>query len=72
MCTVSLHLGIATKIQRSHLCGKLFLSNVLPFVVNRGSLGTLTQMPRNARRDFFFSNTCQKMRDGKHVKVKKR
>ena len=37
-----------------------------------GSIGTLTQLPRNARRDFFFSNTCQKMRGGKHVKVKKR
>ena len=36
-----------------------------------------SQLPRNARRDFFFfffffSNTCQKMRGGKHVKVKKR
>ena len=32
----------------------------------RGSLGTLAQLP------IFFPNTCQKMRGGKHVKVKKR
>ena len=94
------HLCIATNGQRSRVCGKLFFSSVVPLVVNGGSIGTLTELPRNARRDFLFlffvlflflffvlfrfflclfvclfslfSNTCQKMRGGKHVKVKKR
>ena len=40
-----------------------------PIGGQQGSIGTLTQLPRNARRDFFFfSNTCQKMRGGKHCK----
>ena len=42
-------------------CGKLILLNVVPLVVN-GGIHNLTQFPRN---------TCQKMRDDKHVKVKK-
>ena len=40
-------------------------------MVNGGSLGTLTEVPRNTQRDF-FTNTCQKMGDGQHVKVNKR
>ena len=44
---VSPHLCIATKGQRSRVCGKLFLSGVIPLVVNGGSIGTLTQLPRN-------------------------
>ena len=61
---------MATKGQRSHVCGKLFLSSVVPLVVNGGPLllGKLG-LQRAAR---FFSNTCQKMRGGKHAKVKKR
>ena len=33
---------------------------------------SLTQFPLNAQRDDVFANTCQKIRGGKHVKVKKR
>ena len=62
---------MATKGQRSRVCGKLFLSSVIPLVVNGGSIGTLTRL-RATRGAIFFSNTCQKMRGVKHVKVKKR
>ena len=47
------------------------LSSVVPLVVNGGSIGTLTQLPRNARRDFFFKHMPEDA-DGKNVKVKKR
>ena len=47
------------------------MSSVVPLMVNGGSIGTLTQLPCNAQHNF-VSNTCQKMRGGKHVKVKKR
>ena len=44
----SQHLCIATKGPRSRVCEKLFLSSVVPLVVNGGSMGTLTQLPRQA------------------------
>ena len=59
---MSPHLCIATKDQRSRVSSRWW---------STGSIGTLTQLPRHARR-YFFSNTCQKIRGGKHVKVKKR
>ena len=46
---------------------EIFLSNVVLLVIK----GTLTQLQRNVWHNF-FSNSCQKMRGGKHVKVKKR
>ena len=39
--------------QRSRVCGKLLLSSAAPLIVNGGSIGTLTQLLRNAQRDFF-------------------
>ena len=56
---ISPHLWIATKGQSTRVCGKSFLSSVVPLVVNGGSIVTLTQLPRNARRDFFL-NTAKK------------
>ena len=50
---------------------KAFFVMSRPVGGQQGSIGTLRQLPRNARRDF-FSNTRQKMRGRKHVKVKKR
>ena len=62
------HLCLATKGQRKRLCGKLFFVECHPIGGQRGVyIGTLTH-----DAIFFFSNTCQKMRDGKHVKVKTR
>ena len=48
---------------------KIIFVECRPVGGQQGSIGTLTQLPRNARCDF-FSNTCQKMQGGKHVKVK--
>ena len=68
---ISPHLCIATKGQRSCVCGFFFFVKCRPVGGQRGgSIGTLTQLPRNAQRDF-FSNTCRKMRGGKHVKARK-
>ena len=47
---ISPHLCIATKCQRSLVCGKLILSNVVLLMVKRGSIGTLNQLPRNSGR----------------------
>ena len=71
------NLCIATNGQRSRVCGKLFLSSVVPLHQRiggkRGSIGighpNAIAAQRAAR---FLSNTCQKMRGGKHVKIKKR
>ena len=68
MFTVSPHLGIATKSQ-------VYAENYLCQVCSR--LWS-TGVPRNPKANAaqrvarFFSNTCQKMWGGKHVKVKKR
>ena len=48
-----------------------YICRVSPIGGQRGSIGTLMQLPRNARRDF-FKHMPQKMRGGKHVKVKKK
>ena len=66
---ISPHLCIATKGQGSHVCGKLFLSSVVPLVVNGGVRRDPNAIAaqRTAR---FLSNTCQKMRGGKHAKVR--
>ena len=42
------------------------MASFLPFMVNGASTWTLTQLLSNALRDFFFPNTSQKMRGGKH------
>ena len=60
--------------QRSKVTCKwkiIFWSSVVPLVV----IGGVHRDPNAIaaqRAARFFSNTCQKMRDGKHVKVKKR
>ena len=46
------------------------MSSVAPLVVNGESIGALTQLPRNARCDFF--KHMPQDGGGKHVKVKKR
>ena len=56
-CIISPHLCIATKGQRSRECGKLFLSSVVPLVVNGGTI--------------FFKHMPEDAGD-KRVKVKKR
>ena len=68
---ISPHLCIATKGQRSRVCGKLFLSSVVPLVVNRGVHRDPNAIAAQ-RAVRFFPNTCQKMWGGKRVKVKKR
>ena len=66
---ISPHLCIATKGQRSRVCGKLFLSSVVPLVVNGGvHRDPNTIAAQRAAR--FFSNTRQKMPGGKHVKAR--
>ena len=50
---------------------KVILVEHRPVDGQGGFIGTLTQLLHNVWHDF-FSNTCQKMWGGKHVKVKKR
>ena len=53
---ISPHLFVPTKGQRSLICGQLFLSSVLLFVVKGGggeeSIGTLTQSPLEQTHPF--------------------
>ena len=68
---ISPHLCIATKGQRSRVCGKLFCRVSFRWWSTGVSIGTLTQLPRNARRNFFQTH-ARRCGVVSNVKVKKR